>query len=150
MLALQKPSMSTLHIEHAISDFAVWQGAFARFAGARAQAGVRAERVARPVDDPRYVVVDLDFDDAGAATAFLGFLRAAVWSSREASPALRGDVRAAVLEPAALSPGPGSAGRQRAATRRRSDGRGPGGTSGGASASIARSEASTASFDRAR
>lgn len=94
--------MTTLHIEHAISDFTVWKGAFARFAAARAQAGVRAERVARPVDDQEYVVVDLDFDDPAAASAFLAFLRSAVWSSREASPALAGDVRAAVLEPAAL------------------------------------------------
>lgn len=94
--------MTTLHIEHEISDFRVWEGAFARFAGARAQAGVRAERVLRPVDNERYVVVDLDFDDAGAAAAFLTFLRSAVWSSREASPALAGEVRATVLEPAGM------------------------------------------------
>lgn len=94
--------MTTLHIEHAISDFTFWRDAFARFADARAQAGVRAARVARPVDDAQYVVIDLDFEDADRAQAFLGFLRADVWSSSAASPALAGDVRAAVLEPAPL------------------------------------------------
>ncbi|MGI8652227.1 MAG: hypothetical protein ACR2I7_05445 [Geodermatophilaceae bacterium] len=54
--------MPTLHIEHAISDFDLWRGAFERFEQYRTQAGVRAERIQRPVDDPQYVVIDLDFD----------------------------------------------------------------------------------------
>jgi hypothetical protein len=33
--------MTTLRIEHAISDFSTWKAAFDRFAGAWAQAGVR-------------------------------------------------------------------------------------------------------------
>lgn len=94
--------MTTLRIEHAITDFTVWRNAFERFAAAREQAGVLAARVARPVDDERYVVVDLDFDDTDHAEAFLGFLRGNVWSSRESSPALAGDVRTALLEPAEL------------------------------------------------
>ena len=44
--------MTTLHIEHPITDFELWQTAFARFASARAQSGVRAQRVHRPLDDP--------------------------------------------------------------------------------------------------
>lgn len=91
--------MNTLHIEHEISDFALWEGAFTSFAGARTHAGVRAERVSRPVDDDRHVVVDLDFDDAAAAAEFLAFLRSVVWPS---SPVLVGDVRATVLEPVSL------------------------------------------------
>jgi hypothetical protein len=47
--------MVTLLIEHAISDFATWCGAFDRFAEARRDAGVTAEHVLRPVDDPHYV-----------------------------------------------------------------------------------------------
>jgi len=54
--------MATLHIEHPISDFETWNAAFARFAGARRRAGVRDQRILRPVGDPAYVVVDLDFD----------------------------------------------------------------------------------------
>jgi hypothetical protein len=54
--------MATLHIEHPVTDFGTWNAAFARFADARRQAGVRQQRIQRPVDDPAYVVVDLDFD----------------------------------------------------------------------------------------
>jgi hypothetical protein len=82
--------MPTLHIEHPITDFATWKGAFDRFAPQRAQAGVLAERVRQPVDDPLYVVVDLDFPTAEAAAQFLTFLRTQVWSSPSSSPALAG------------------------------------------------------------
>lgn len=83
-------TMYTLHIEHPVTDFSTWQQAFARFAEARSSAGVLAHTVRQPVDDPGYVVVDLDFDTAGQADAFLGFLRARVWSNPDNSPALGG------------------------------------------------------------
>lgn len=70
--------MATLHIEHEITDLATWLGAFDRFAEARAGAGVRGTRVHQPVDDDRYIYVQLDFDDVAAANAFLGFLREVV------------------------------------------------------------------------
>jgi len=94
--------MTTLHIEHAISDLSLWREAFARFAAARMDAGVQAERVMQPLDDPQYIVIDLDFASTPEAEAFLGFLRAKVWSSPQASPALTGEVRARVLEPVAV------------------------------------------------
>ena len=53
--------MTTLHIEHPITDLATWRAAFDRFADRRRQGGVSAERVQQPVDDDHYVVVDLDF-----------------------------------------------------------------------------------------
>lgn len=90
--------MATLHIEHAISDFAVWKAAFDRFAGHRAAHGVRGHVVQQPVDDPRYIVVDLDFATRTEAERFLAFLRASVWSSPETSPALAGTPTALVLE----------------------------------------------------
>lgn len=92
--------MATLHIEHPITDFSVWRQAFERFAPARRSAGVFAERVQQPIDDPRYVVVDLDFPTAEQASQFLEFLRTAVWSSPEASPALDGSPVARVLQSA--------------------------------------------------
>lgn len=55
--------MPTLHIEHPITDFDTWKSAFDRFAPARESAGVRHHRVQRPVDDPAYIVVNLDFDE---------------------------------------------------------------------------------------
>ena len=90
--------MNTLHIEHPISDFSTWSAAYARFAPRRRAGGVLAERVTRPVDDPRYVVVDLDFGTREEAEAFLAFLRAEVWSDPDRSPALAGTPVTRVLE----------------------------------------------------
>ena len=92
--------MTTLHIEHPITDFATWRGAYDRFADHRRQAGVTAERIAQPVDDDRYVVVDLDFPTRDQAQQFLGFLETTVWASRNSSPALDGTPRTRLLEPA--------------------------------------------------
>lgn len=92
--------MVTLHIEHPVSDFALWQQAFGRFAETRRKSGVMAERVQRPVDGARYVVVDLDFQTASEAEKFLRFLRSTVWSSPENAPALAGTPQTAILEPA--------------------------------------------------
>ena len=90
--------MVTLHIEHPVTDFETWTQAFMRFGEARAQAGVRGHRVRRPVDDGKYVVVDLDFDDLPSAESFLGFLRANVWTDRANSPALAGDPKTRIFE----------------------------------------------------
>jgi hypothetical protein len=95
--------MATLHIEHPITDFDTWNAAFARFADARRQAGVRHQRIQRPVDDPAYVVVDLDFDTVEEAEKFLGFLHANVWASSENAPALAGKPQTRILQ--AASPG---------------------------------------------
>lgn len=91
--------MSTLHIEHPITDFTTWSEAFARFAPRRREGGVVAERVTRPVDDPRYVVVQLDFTSRAEAEQFLDFLRREVWATPDRSPALAGAPRTHVLEP---------------------------------------------------
>jgi hypothetical protein len=90
--------MTTLHIEHAVTDFETWRQVFGRFAEIRAHAGVRHHLVRRPVDDPAYVVVDLDFDDTEAAASFLEYLRSQVWSTPARSPALVGSPRTAILE----------------------------------------------------
>ncbi|MCY0949653.1 hypothetical protein [Streptomyces sp. H27-S2] len=90
--------MYSLHVEHPVTDFAVWKGAFDRFAPARREAGVRGHRVLRPVDDPAYVVVELDFDTSEQAEGFLEFLTARVWSSPESAPALVGAPRTRILE----------------------------------------------------
>ena len=82
--------MTTLRIEHAISDFTTWRQAFDRFGDARAQAGVRHQRIHQPVEDPKYVLIDLDFDNRAAAEKFLDFLRTRVWAIPENAPALEG------------------------------------------------------------
>jgi LPS sulfotransferase NodH len=90
--------MPTLHIEHEITGFAEWKHAFDRFAVARDHAGVRRHTVRRPVDDPLYVVIDLDFDTTQQAVAFLDILRTRVWTSSRDSPALAGTPRTRILE----------------------------------------------------
>ena len=95
--------MTTLHIEHPITDFETWAAAFDRFAAARAQAGVRGHRVQQPIDDPNYVVIDLDFDSAGQATAFLQFLRTSVWAIPTNAPGLAGVPETMILEPAGVA-----------------------------------------------
>jgi hypothetical protein len=90
--------MITLHIEHPITDYSTWRAAFDAFAQARRGAGVVGERIARPVDDPYYIVVGLDFESAERAAAFRQFLETQVWSSRSASPGLNGKPKTLILE----------------------------------------------------
>jgi LPS sulfotransferase NodH len=92
--------MPTLHIEHPITDFDTWNSSFNRFGDARRQAGVRAQRIQRPVDDPKYILVELDFDTIDQAEQFLRFLNTQVWRIQENSPALAGTPQARILEPA--------------------------------------------------
>jgi hypothetical protein len=93
--------MTTLHIEHPITDLNVWFAAFDRFAEARAKAGVRAQRVLQPVDDPNYIVIDLDFTTTEEAQRFLSFLKNTVWSSTDTAPALAGTPQTKLLQAAA-------------------------------------------------
>ncbi len=94
--------MPTLHIQHPITDFDTWSSAFGRFAEARRQAGVREQRVQRPVDDQRFIVIDLDFDSVREAQAFREFLTTQVWVTPEQSPGLAGTPETMILESAAI------------------------------------------------
>jgi hypothetical protein len=90
----------TLHIEHPITDYDTWAAAFDSFADARSQAGVRNHRLQRPMGEPNYMVIDLDFDTTDQAEAFLGFLKSQVWAVPENSPGLGGAPRTMILEAA--------------------------------------------------
>ena len=92
--------MTTLQIEHAITDFPTWHAAFQRFQDARTRAGVLRHRIYQPVDDPQYVVIDLDFTTRAQAQAMLGFLTTQVWPSPANAPALVGAPTTRILEPA--------------------------------------------------
>jgi hypothetical protein len=89
--------MPTLQLEHAIKDFTMWKAAFDRDPIDRRSLGVRRHRVSRPLDDPNYVLVELDFDTAGEADACHAALRQ-LWSSRQAAPALAGAPRVSIVE----------------------------------------------------
>ena len=89
--------MTTLRLEHAISDFDLWKSAFDRDPIDRVGSGVRAHRIYRPVDDPAYVVVDLDVDSVAAAESIRSSLEQ-LWKSRTAAPALAGRPQVRIIE----------------------------------------------------
>ncbi|CUR59649.1 conserved hypothetical protein [metagenome] len=89
--------MPSLLIEHSITDFGTWLDAFGRFADRRAEAGVIRERITQPVDDPHYVLVDLEFGTVDEAHRFQRFLETQVWATPANSPALVGSPRARIV-----------------------------------------------------
>lgn len=90
--------MTTLHIEHPITDLPTWLAAFSAFAPVRQQAGVTHEQVRHPEGDERFIVVDLRFGTAGEARAFQAYLETQVWAVAESSPALAGKPETKILE----------------------------------------------------
>lgn len=90
--------MTTLRIEHAIYDYDQWKEAFDSYAKVRADAGVRGHAIRRPLEDPKYLMLDLEFDTADAATGFAQFLEQRIWSSPDSAPALAGVPRTRILE----------------------------------------------------
>ena len=67
--------MHTLRIEHSVPHFDAWKQAFDGDPVGREQGGVRRYRVLRQVDDPNYVMIDLEFDSSSEAETFLAALR---------------------------------------------------------------------------
>jgi hypothetical protein len=67
--------MHILRVEHAVSDFDAWKNVFDSDPVGRKQQGVRRYRILRQVDDPGYVLIDLEFDSADEAEAFAAALR---------------------------------------------------------------------------
>lgn len=67
--------MIRLHIEHAVQDFDRWKAAFDSDPVGRQQAGVRQFWVSRPVDNPNYAIIDLEFDTRQQAEALLAAMQ---------------------------------------------------------------------------
>ncbi|CAN5575302.1 MAG: hypothetical protein H0V23_12035 [Nocardioidaceae bacterium] len=88
---------TTLRIEHAISDYDTWKAAFDRDPGNRKQSGVRRYAIHRPVSDPLYVMIDLDFDTVSEAEAMVKRLQE-IWQSAAAAPALAGHPQTRIIE----------------------------------------------------
>lgn len=74
--------MPILRIEHSVPDFDGWKRAFDGDPVGRKQAGVRRYQILRSIDDPSYVMIDLEFDTASEAEALLAAMRG-VWSRVE-------------------------------------------------------------------
>ena len=71
--------MPILRIEHAIPTFAGWKQAFDNDPVDRKGSGVRRYQILRSVDDPNYVLIDLEFDTLEEAEGLLAKMRR-VWS----------------------------------------------------------------------
>jgi hypothetical protein len=84
--------MHILRIEHAVPDYGAWKKAFDSDPLGRQRSGVRRYRVLRPVDDARYVLVDLEFDTLAQAEATHRALRQ-VWGQVEGKVIEKGSAR---------------------------------------------------------
>jgi hypothetical protein len=74
--------MIIVQIEHAVPNFDNWKAAFDSDPVNRKQSGVRRYQVLRPIDNPNYAMVDLEFDTSNEAEAFLTAMRA-LWQRVE-------------------------------------------------------------------
>ena len=90
--------MATLRVELEVRDYDLWRSAFERDAGGRERSGARGYRIFRPLDDEHAVKLDIDFDSAANASAFLDTLRTKVWPSPEKAPAKVGEPKTHILE----------------------------------------------------
>jgi hypothetical protein len=74
--------MYILRIEHPVPDFDGWKKAFDSDPVNRKKMGVRRYQILRAVDDPRFVMIDLEFDTVDQAEALLAAMRQ-VWNRVE-------------------------------------------------------------------
>lgn len=84
--------MYILRIEHPVPDFDGWKKAFDSDPVGREKSGVRRYRVLRAIDDPNYVMIDLEFDTASQAEALLAAMRV-VWGRVEGTIMLNPQAR---------------------------------------------------------
>jgi len=87
--------MPIVRIEHTVSDFDKWKQTFDRDPADRKGSGVRRYQISRPVNEPNYVMVDLEFASAGEAEAFLATMQR-LWSG--AGKAVMHNPRACIAE----------------------------------------------------
>jgi hypothetical protein len=74
--------MYMLRIEHPVPSYEGWKKVFDSDPVDRVRSGVRRYQVSRPIDNPNYVLIDLEFDTASQAEALLTAIRA-VWNRVE-------------------------------------------------------------------
>ena len=74
--------MPILRIEHRVASFDGWKQAFDSDPVDRKRSGVRRYRVLRSLDDPNYVMIDLEFDTKEQAESLLRAMRQ-VWGRIE-------------------------------------------------------------------
>jgi len=87
--------MPILRIEHSVPDFDGWKRAFDSDPVDRKKSGVRRYQVLRSIDDPNYVMIDLEFDTHSEAEALLAAMRE-VWGRVQGKVVL--DPQARIVE----------------------------------------------------
>jgi hypothetical protein len=78
-LDLMTDSNTILRIEHQVPDYDEWKRAFDSDPVGRERMGVRRYRVLRAVDDPNYVMIDVEFEGRREAEGLLAAMRE-IWS----------------------------------------------------------------------
>lgn len=63
--------MIILHIEHTVNNFDTWKASFDNYEEFRQKSAVRCYRVSRPIDNPNFVMIDLEFDSLNEAETLL-------------------------------------------------------------------------------
>ena len=81
-----------LQIEHKVPNFEGWKKAFESDPINRKKSGVLHYKIFRPVDDPNYVIIDLEFDNLKGAEGTLAALRN-LWTKVEGTIILNPQTR---------------------------------------------------------
>jgi hypothetical protein len=87
--------MTVLRIEHPVPNYEAWKVAFDADPVGREKSGVRRYRILRAMDDPNYVMIDLEFDTEGEAETLLASMRV-IWDRVQGT--LISDPRARIVE----------------------------------------------------
>ena len=87
--------MPVVRIDHAVQDFYLWKQAFDGDPADRKGSGVYRYQISRRVNEPNYVMVDLEFTNSSAAEAFLTAMQR-IWSG--AGKAVMQNPRACIAE----------------------------------------------------
>lgn len=74
--------MYIVRIEHPVPNYEGWKQAFDSDPVGRQKSGVRRYQISRAVDDPNYVMIDLEFDTMSQAEGLLAAMRV-VWGRVE-------------------------------------------------------------------
>jgi hypothetical protein len=84
--------MYILRIEHPIFNFEDWKKAFDNDPIGREKSGVRRYQISRPLDDEKYVMIDLEFETVNQAEAVLAALRV-LWGRVEGTIMMNAQTR---------------------------------------------------------
>ena len=88
----------TLRVDLKVRDYDRWRQAFEGDAGGRAKNGALRYRIFRPIEAADEVSLDLDFDSADRAEAFLEIMRTSVWPDPDKAPAMIGAPHTRIVE----------------------------------------------------